>query len=784
MSDPKPKSSRPSTSDPSQGRSSENVRVVVRCRPLSRKEADRDCKQIVEVDTNKNCITISNPNPASAEDPSKTFTFDSVFPPESTQADVYNDVARPIVENVLEGYNGTIFAYGQTGTGKTFTMEGVYKVPELKGIIPNSFAQIFSHIAKAEGDQRFLVRCSYLEIYNEDVRDLLSTKSTQKLEVKENKDKGVYVKGLTSYVVRNENDMDTIMNTGNQNRSVASTNMNSVSSRSHAIFTITVECSMEHKYQSSSESSVKKDGGRSIRVGKLNLVDLAGSERLSKTGATGDRLKEATKINLSLSNLGNVISALVEGSSHVPYRNSKLTRLLQDSLGGNSKTVMVANVGPADYNYDETVSTLRFANRAKNIRNHAVINEDPKDALLRQYESEIQALKQQLMEEIAQLTAEQALMVRPAGEEGEVVDDFEDLDEGMDGLKIGEGSIPNEEALLDIKDELENHAKLSSTIGNESQEKVSVISALKEKVLTWKQTEEQKLKLQHRLKSLNQKILVGGENLLEKSQAQEELLLRSMREISERKEEEKKLQQHLSQQEEERSALDSKILACEEQNMAVSRKLKKVWHSYQQQKNELNQVQLEYKEEIDALVDDVHRLSRELQFHNTLIDNFIPPNYQRLIEKSIKWQNDGAEWSLKCIAYAGNNMTRSTSSSTAKNSKTSISQGHNHHHKSDVQSVDLSNFYLDVGDDFEFQDQEDSSPVAGKLMGQQRMGVTSSSSKDIGKDRGMVVPSRSSSRPSTTARGFSQSHQQQRVRPTTASSRTSRHSRTMMRDFD
>nr|XP_019820117.1 PREDICTED: kinesin-like protein KIF3A [Bos indicus] len=182
--------------------------------------------------------------------------------------------------------------------------------------------------------------------------------------------------------------MDRIMTLGHKNRSVGATNMNEHSSRSHAIFTITIECS---------EKGV--DGNMHVRMGKLHLVDLAGSERQAKTGATGQRLKEATKINLSLSTLGNVISALVDGkSTHVPYRNSKLTRLLQDSLGGNSKTMMCANIGPADYNYDETISTLRYANRAKNIKNKARINEDPKDALLRQFQKEIEELKKKLEE--------------------------------------------------------------------------------------------------------------------------------------------------------------------------------------------------------------------------------------------------------------------------------------------------------------------------------------------------------------------------------------------------
>jgi kinesin family protein 3/17 len=267
-------------------------------------------------------------------------------------------------------------------------MEGVRDKPELRGIIPNSFAHVFGHISKAEGDVKFLVRVSYLEIYNEEIKDLLGKDQSQHLELKERPDIGVYAKDLSAVVCHNADDMERIMSVGNRNRSVGATQMNERSSRSHAIFSVTVEC-----------SDKGPDGAQRLRAGKLHLVDLAGSERQSKTGATGIRLKEATKINLSLSTLGNVISALVDGkSTHIPYRNSKLTRLLQDSLGGNSKTVMVANVGPADYNYDETISTLRYATRAKSIKNHATINEDPKDALLRQYQKQIEDLKRALEE--------------------------------------------------------------------------------------------------------------------------------------------------------------------------------------------------------------------------------------------------------------------------------------------------------------------------------------------------------------------------------------------------
>ena len=231
---------------------------------------------------------------------------------------MYAETFAPLVDAVLDGFNGTIFAYGQTGTGKTYTMEGIRTDPDKRGVIPNSFEHIFSHIAKSV-NQQYLVRASYLEIYQEEVRDLLSKTQGKYLELKERPDTGVYVKDLSSFVCKGVSEVEHVMSVGNQNRAVGPTNMNEHSSRSHAIFIITVEC-----------SEPDDEGNSRIRVGKLNMVDLAGSERQAKTGATGDRLKEATKINLSLSALGNVISALIDGkSTHVPYRDSKLTRLLQ-----------------------------------------------------------------------------------------------------------------------------------------------------------------------------------------------------------------------------------------------------------------------------------------------------------------------------------------------------------------------------------------------------------------------------------------------------------------------
>lgn len=360
--------------------------MVVRCRPFSRREEKAGDENILGIDAKLGQITIRNPN-APPDDPLKVFTFDSVHGWDSKQSDIYDDAVAPLVVSVLRGFNGTIFAYGQTGTGKTHTMQGVSQDPDRRGVIPNSFQHIFTQISRTQ-NQKYLVRSSYLEIYQEEIRDLLCKDNSKKLELKESPDFGIYVKDLTSVVTKNVTEIEHVMAIGSQSRSVGFTNMNERSSRSHAIFVITVECSEEGP-----------DGQDHIRVGKLNMVDLAGSERQSRTGAKGKRLKEATKINLSLSALGNVISALVDGkSTHIPYRDSKLTRLLQDSLGGNAKTVMIATVGPSHMNFEESLATLRYASRAKNIKNKPRINEDPKDALLREFQAEIARLKAQLEE--------------------------------------------------------------------------------------------------------------------------------------------------------------------------------------------------------------------------------------------------------------------------------------------------------------------------------------------------------------------------------------------------
>ncbi|XP_054024652.1 kinesin-like protein KIF3A isoform X3 [Melanerpes formicivorus] len=651
--------------------SCDNVKVVVRCRPLNDREKATGYKMAVSVDEMRGTITVHKTD--SSNEPPKTFTFDTVFGPESKQLDVYNLTARPIIDSVLEGYNGTIFAYGQTGTGKTFTMEGVRAVPELRGIIPNSFAHIFGHIAKAEGDTRFLVRVSYLEIYNEEVRDLLGKDQTQRLEVKERPDVGVYIKDLSAYVVNNADDMDRIMTLGHKNRSVGATNMNEHSSRSHAIFTITIECS---------EKGV--DGNMHVRMGKLHLVDLAGSERQAKTGATGQRLKEATKINLSLSTLGNVISALVDGkSTHVPYRNSKLTRLLQDSLGGNSKTMMCANIGPADYNYDETISTLRYANRAKNIKNKARINEDPKDALLRQFQKEIEELKKKL-EEGEEISGSETSDSEEEDEddEGEIGEDGEKrkkrrgsssssssdstcsviekpLDKSFTNQAGKKKVSPDKMVEMQAKIEEERKA-LETKLDMEEEERNKARAELEKREKDLLKAQQEHQSLLEKLSALEKKVIVGGVDLLAKAEEQEKLLEESNMELEERRKRAEQLRKELEEKEQERLDIEEKYTSLQEEAQGKTKKLKKVWTMLMAAKSEMADLQQEHQREIEGLLENIRQLSRELRLQMLIIDNFIPRDYQEKIENYVHWNEDIGEWQLKCVAYTGNNMRKQT----------------------------------------------------------------------------------------------------------------------------
>ncbi|XP_026139165.1 kinesin-like protein KIF13A isoform X4 [Carassius auratus] len=376
------------------------VKVAVRVRPMNRREIELKTKCVVEMEENQ---TILHPPPSNAKGESrkqpKVFAFDHCFwsmdesniPKYAGQEVVFKCLGEGILENAFQGYNACIFAYGQTGSGKSFSMMGNGEQP---GLIPRLCCSLFERVSRDQNEsQSFKVEVSYMEIYNEKVRDLLDPKgSRQSLKVREHKVLGPYVDGLSQLAVMGFEDIESLMSEGNKSRTVAATNMNEESSRSHAVFSVIVTQTL---YDLQSGNSGEK-------VSKISLVDLAGSERVSKTGAAGERLKEGSNINKSLTTLGCVISALADQSAgkgkskFVPYRDSVLTWLLKDNLGGNSKTAMIATISPAADNYEETLSTLRYADRAKRIVNHAVVNEDPNARIIRELREEVEKLKVQL----------------------------------------------------------------------------------------------------------------------------------------------------------------------------------------------------------------------------------------------------------------------------------------------------------------------------------------------------------------------------------------------------
>lgn len=376
-----------------------NVQVAVRCRPLNEREKTSGDRLIVKCDSARREIVFAPPAgrkvPSGLKDGKKTYTYDHVFGPDSSQDDVYKGVVKPIVDEVLEGYNCTVFAYGQTGTGKTHTMEGQRddgtvdmadkRLPENAGMIPRAVKQIFDYLRSLTDEHS--VKVSHLELYNEQLTDLLGPENDGKdLRMYEDNTKGVFVNGLDEFVVKSEDEIFKFLDKAALQRKTAETLMNKFSSRSHSVFSITIHIK---------ESSA--DGSELLKVGKLNLVDLAGSENVGRSGAINKRAREAGNINQSLLTLGRVITALVEKHPHIPYRDSKLTRLLQESLGGRNKTCIIATATCASSSYEETASTFDYAYRAKSIKNRPTVNQMiAKNVLMKDFTDEISKLKREL----------------------------------------------------------------------------------------------------------------------------------------------------------------------------------------------------------------------------------------------------------------------------------------------------------------------------------------------------------------------------------------------------
>ncbi|NWY75879.1 KIF1B protein, partial [Erithacus rubecula] len=370
-----------------------SVKVAVRVRPFNSREMSRESKCIIQMSGSTTTIL----NPKQPKETPKSFSFDYSYWSHTTPADinyasqkqVYRDIGEEMLQHAFEGYNVCIFAYGQTGAGKSYTMMGKQEKDQ-QGIIPQLCEDLFSRINDTTNDNMsYSVEVSYMEIYCERVRDLLNPKNKGNLRVREHPLMGPYVEDLSKLAVTSYNDIQDLMDSGNKARTVAATNMNETSSRSHAVFNIIFT---QKRHDAETDITTEK-------VSKISLVDLAGSERADSTGAKGTRLKEGANINKSLTTLGKVISALAEmnkkkkKTDFIPYRDSVLTWLLRENLGGNSRTAMVAALSPADINYDETLSTLRYADRAKQIRCNAVINEDPNNKLIRELKDEVARLR-------------------------------------------------------------------------------------------------------------------------------------------------------------------------------------------------------------------------------------------------------------------------------------------------------------------------------------------------------------------------------------------------------
>ncbi|KAK9500934.1 hypothetical protein O3M35_002096 [Rhynocoris fuscipes] len=530
-------------------------------------------------------------------------------------------------------------------------MQGVTEPQTQRGIIPRAFEHIFEAISVTQ-DVKFLVLASYLEIYNEEIRDLLGCDTKQKLDLKESADRGVYVQDLSWHAVGSVSDCENLMSKGWSNRSVGATLMNADSSRSHSIFSICVEM-----------MSIDKNGSETdglIRRGKLSLVDLAGSERQAKTGALGERLKEASKINLSLSALGNVISALVDGKAkHIPYRDSKLTRLLQDSLGGNTKTLMLACLSPADNNYDETLSTLRYANRAKNICNKPHINEDPKDAMLRKYQEEIEKLKEMLTQpkmvavvdevlleqerekvrleyekEMAALKAQYAEMHTS---KIQVQEEFNHLKQQYENQlnEINKHSVFKQQPLT-IVDSGDNQKEEPCQQNNNKEDSVDVDTNSR---LSQKEIMARLVKLQ--------RTLVGGERAGDQG-------------LKDRRAKRKKAA-------EKRLAALAEVLAKEEHSSLVlgvyddmhdqltarSEHLKKHRQKIRALEREIADLQSEFETERTDYLETIRRLDRQVMLHNQILEKILPAlrtqsNYSNIetIKAEAKWDDDLQKWIL------------------------------------------------------------------------------------------------------------------------------------------
>lgn len=577
----------------------ESVKVAVRLRPMSSTEVAAAYGHIVDIDKANATVYVTNPSGQKVN-----FRFDYAYPDNISQEEVYETIASPIVSGVLEGFNGTIFAYGQTGTGKTFSMDGKGN-GELRGIVPRAFEHIFDYITANGESHQFMVTVTYVEIYNDELRDLLAQNNDIPLKIREDPQHGVQIRGVATHKVTCINDLMVLLNFGKKNRKVRKTNMNAESSRSHSILTLNVE------------TLTQIEGGQHVRSARLNLVDLAGSERVAKTGAEGMGFKEGVNINYELMILGNCISALTsKGITHIPYRDSKLTMLLRDSLGGNARTMMIAALGPADYNFSETMSTLRYAERAKKIENKPKVNMDPKDALLLKYQEELAALQAQI-----------------AAANGGVAIDANDK----------EAINKMEQQLADQRKQLANATNVASKEKEEMQKKLAEQEAKLEAEKNRRNQYEQ------RLQELNKFLVNGGHDLKKKTEQNEQQIAAIRKKLKEREERASALQREIRERQEKQQEVVSLMNTIHSKVEAVTAQFDELISSYKNLKIKLPEVQKTIQEDRANMAQNIESLNSQIELYSLIIENFVPVSEVENARNNTAWDEDRNRWVKKDV---------------------------------------------------------------------------------------------------------------------------------------
>ena len=547
---------------------------------------------------------------------SNTFSFDTVYPADCSQIDIFQSTIQTplLIDRVLDGLNACILCYGQTGSGKTHTIQGVLDHPDAWGLMPRCFEEVFERVRQRGG--RYLIRCCYLELYNEEWVDLLylsSAKHRQELEkrgmklvagppvpdsketqqaeidVREREDGSVYVRNACEYIVTSKEDLMALMMLGNKRRTTASTAMNSQSSRSHAIFTITIES--------------KQPNQNKVTVGKMNLVDLAGSERQKRAQTTGQRFVESTKINLSLSALGHVINSIVDQRPHIPYRDSKLTRMLQDAIGGNSVTIMIACVSSDDSDMDESLNTLRYAQRAKQIKNKPRVNQ-AKNALVDQFDSEILQLLQQQ-------------------------------------------SDHTDPELARMKEELESEReKISESTAMAEQEKQRLLQDLNVKLQELNKERTRRTEIQVRLKSLQDSLVMGGINLLDQAALHEKELAQKKDALARTRVQQQQLEKEIEEVDLKQFEIEKHYSSLKEEVEARNTQLKALWATMQSLKNEIFDMETVHEKERQELADELKSLMAEFNMKRAILKQFVPDTYLDHIIKQSQFNSDKEMWVL------------------------------------------------------------------------------------------------------------------------------------------